>query len=109
MERQKLEAEPPVKAVECTRNSALKESKMAQNVGRVQAGCRGRSLSQGLNRVLASARTERFEGPAEEESTLFRVSDPAPSSEPELLPPTHEQQAEHAWHHLVDFFKQTLQ
>lgn len=59
---------------------------MAQNVERVQAGCRGRSLNQNSNRTVASARAERSEPLKGEEVIVSRVSVPARSSEPELLP-----------------------
>lgn len=59
---------------------------MAQNVGRVQAGCRGRSLNHSSNPMVTSARAERFESPEGEGTRVFRACDPDRSSEPELQP-----------------------
>jgi len=69
---------------------------MAQNVGRVQVGCRGRSLSQGSNRVVTGARMERFESPEGEEPIISRDSVSARSSEPELRPSMCAPQVKHA-------------
>jgi pilus assembly protein CpaE len=67
---------------------------MAQNVARIQPGCRGRSLAQTPSRMQTSARSAGLEL-AEKSEAETLAGAPLSPKEPEFLPPMYVPLAEH--------------
>lgn len=68
---------------------------MGLKAGRIQAGCRGRNVAHSSTGSLSGARSARIES-AEAGVTETWVCVPIRKGEPELLPPMHVPDAEHA-------------